>query len=186
MDAVNQILIDTQNHSNIIDARRLNQGEDSLEAVFDRYTRNLALGNLEKFKAKADRYLYIYMHRLEIYDREGAKLLWAYEGEPFVRSKTVEVEIEGIKYMYDQDYRLFREKDNPYNVLNRPNMWFNRNGEYGCYFDRQLGCAAMVQEVRKFQGEGTFPPHITFLKMSEITQKVRKALSNEYYKLKAA
>ncbi|KXH84851.1 hypothetical protein [Chryseobacterium kwangjuense] len=185
VDAVNQILIDTQNHSNIIDARRMNHCEDSLEAVFDRYTRNLALGYPEKFKTSPERYLQIYMHRLEIYDREGAKLLWEYEGEPFMRSITVEVAIEGIKYMYDQDYRLFREKDNPYNVLNRPNMWFNRNGEYGCYFDRQLGCAAMVQEGRQFQREGTFPPHFTFLKMSEITQKVRNALNNAYYKMKA-
>lgn len=88
--------------------------------------------------------------------------------------------------MYDQDYRLFREKDNPYNVLNRPNMWFNRNDEYGFYFDRQLGCAAMNQEVRQFQRKGTFPLHITFLKMSEITEKVRRALNSAYYKMKAA
>lgn len=87
--------------------------------------------------------------------------------------------------MYDQDYRLFREKDNPYNVLNRPNMWFNRNDEYGFYFDRQLGDAAMNQEVRQFQRVGRFPPHITFLKMSEITEKVRNALNNDYYKMKA-
>ncbi|MGE8431499.1 hypothetical protein [Chryseobacterium joostei] len=184
VDALNQQLIDTTDHNNIIDVRRMHHREDGLECIYDTAARNLYSGRLDSAMVNQNRYLKIHLHRLEIYDREGAKILWEYEGEPFMKSKMIEVEIEGIKFLYDQDYRLFREKDNPYNVLNRPNMWFNRDGEYGCYFDRKMGCASMYHEVLKFQREGTFPPHIAFLKMPEIIDKVHKALNTAYYRMK--
>ncbi|AZB26917.1 hypothetical protein EG339_21180 [Chryseobacterium bernardetii] len=168
VDALNYRLIDTQDRNNIISGRNINHCGRELHFHFDEETRNvgeLSCGNKDQYKE-------IHLQQLEIYDREGSRLLWAYVGQMHPRVKAIEVEIAEIKFLYEFQNICFREKENPFNLLTRQDLHLDiNNDQLGFYIDRKLRCPPLCKDLRDHKN-GQQNPDLIFVDTVKIGRSI--------------
>ncbi|WLD24314.1 hypothetical protein NU10_02620 [Flavobacterium dauae] len=170
-DAVNQLLIDTENSTNTISPLEMLPLEDHYECVFDLHTRNIKKDNWRETDNR--RHVYVWLHPLEVYDSEGAKIRDAREGSLLKKNLPV-IDIDGVKFLFDRSKTLLLQKDNPYNRIHKSTMDI-RGGEMGLYFDRQKKVVPFPHEIEALHAQGGLPSHIRFVAVSEINRKINQA-----------
>lgn len=171
VDALKQLLIDTQNRTNTISPLEMLQLEDHYECVFDKQTRNLKLDNWRAIDDQ--RYVYVWLRPLEVYDIEGAKIRQGHEDILIPKNLPV-IDIEGVKFIWDRGRTLLLQKENPYNQIHKSTLDM-RGGEMGIYFDRLKKLVPFPHEINARRTDEKLPPHIRFIPVSEINQKIRLA-----------
>lgn len=171
VDAVKQLLIDTENPNNTISPMEMLSLEDHSEFVFDKQTRNLKPGNW--METDNHRYVLVWLRPLEVYDIEGAKIRDVQEGS-LIQKNLPEINIEGVKFLWDRQHTLLLQKDNPYNQIHKSTMDM-RGGIMGIYFDKHKKIVPFPHEINSRQPDEKLPLHIRFVPSSEINQKIRLA-----------
>lgn len=171
VDALKQLLIDTQDSTNTISPLEMLQLEDHYECVFDKQTRNLKQGNWRE--NDNERYVYVWLRPLEVYDVEGAKIRLGHEDILIPKNLPV-IDIEGVKFVWDLERTLLLQKENPYNQIHKSTMDM-RGSTMGIYFDKHKKLVPFPHEINARQADEKLPPHIRFVSASEINQKIRLA-----------
>lgn len=176
VDAFNCRLIDTQDRNNVISGRHFNHFGRELHFHFDEATRNVG----EPCCGNTDQYKEIHLQQLEIYDREGSRLLWEYVGQMHPSVKAIEVEIAGIKFLYEFQNICFREKENPFNLLTRQDLHLDiNNDQLGFYIDRKLRCPPLCKDLRDHRN-GQKNPDLIFVDTIKIGRSVELARKEKW------
>lgn len=169
VDASQGMLIDTLNSSNHFHIYEMLRLDDHFEMVFDKKTRNLKEGNWTDISG--ERYEYIWLRPLGVYDPEGAKKCLTDEDLLFLKSLPG-VDVEGVKFLWEEESGLLFQEGNPWNIIAK-NDAVQRDTVMGFYFDKEKSLVPFPNEIPSDKAK--LPPSITFVPLSEINLKIRKA-----------
>lgn len=169
VDAKSNVLIDTRNSSNTIHPHEALVLEDHFEIVFDKQTRNLKESDWTNIDD--DRYAYIWLRPLGVYDPEGAKEKRSADDLERLASLPT-IDIEGTKFLWEDRTSLLLQKDNPWNTISRNDLEL-RNGVAGIYFDKEKKVVPFPHEMPS--DKTIIPNHISFVLFSEINKEVLRA-----------
>ena len=177
VDAINGILIDTENKDNTLSTGEMMSLEDHFEFLYDKKNRNI---KWDDWRApRGERYIYLWIRPLEVYDIEGARLRDA-QDSPSTSKKNKdlpEVDIGGTKFFWDDYNTVLKQKDNPYNRIYRCSM-DKRGNVWGLYFDTQKKLSLFPHEIPSYDPTEKLPSHITFIPETEINKKLQKAIND--------
>lgn len=171
VDAVESVLIDTRDKNNTITPMDMLVLDDHTEMLFDKQTRNCKKDNWAV--GNSERYAYVWLHPFEVYDIEGAKIRLGHEGTLIPKNLPV-IDIEGVKFLWDDQRTRLLQRDNPYNQIHKSSMDL-KGGVMGIYFDTQKKVVPFPHEIESHRANGRLPQHIRFVPAAEINQKVQLA-----------
>src|SRR3546814_555828 len=143
VDAVRQLLIDTANVENTISTLDMMMLDDHMELLFDKETRNIKEGNWTE--RDDERYDYVWLRPLEVYDTEGAEILLGHEGQLIPKDMPV-IDVEGVPFLWDKSTSRLLQQDIPWNQVSKSDMQQHDDG-VGFYFDTQIGRASCRERV---------------------------------------
>lgn len=169
VDATRGLLIDTLNSDNHFHIYEMLRLDDHFEMVFDKKTRNLK--ESDWIHITDERYEYLWLRPLGIYDPEGAKKCLTEEDLLFLKDLPI-IDIEGVKFLWEKESSLLFQQDNPWNVIAKNDMK-SQEGKGGFYFDRQKNIVPFPHEMPSDATQ--LPAHIIFIPDSEITQQIQRA-----------
>lgn len=166
VDATQGLLTDTQNRENRIHIYEMLGLDDHFEMVFDKQIRNLK--ETDWNYTDQERYEYIWLRDLGVYDPDGANKNLTKEDILFLKDLPV-IDIEGVKFLWNEQSSRLLQEDNPWNVIAKNDMT-QREGIMGCYFDTQKKWVPFSHELPS--DIRVLPAHISFVPTSEINQKI--------------
>lgn len=167
VDAIRDILIDTEDATNTIHTGQLMQlDDDHYEFVFDRETRKLKAGMwLDRDETKQE---LIWLRALGVYDTEGAKILL--DKHPEWQPKDLPtLEIEGEPFYVVSQYGHIAQVANPFNCIYKMDL------RHGFHFDTEKKWALFPHEVELLEAKGELPPHVRFVDPETIRLNTNKA-----------
>ncbi|MDR6546521.1 hypothetical protein J2810_002580 [Chryseobacterium rhizosphaerae] len=167
-------MIDTKNKDNTLSTGEMMRLEDHFEFLYDKNNRNIKWDDWTA--PRGERYIYLWIRPLEVYDIEGAKLRDA-QNSPSTSNKDKdlpEVNIGGTKFLWDTSNTVLKQKDNPYNRIYRCSMDMRCN-VWGLYFDTQKKLSLFPHEIPSYAPTEKLPSHILFIPETEINKKILKA-----------
>lgn len=170
-DAIREVLIDKENPDNTISTAAMLPQEDHYEFVLDKETRTLKPHNWGDLLN--ERYAYVWIRPLEVYDSEGAKIRIGQE-DGLIPKNLPAIDIDGTKFLWDRENTRLLQKDNPYNQIHKCSFDV-RSGDMGIYFDRKRKMVLFPQETQQFDYNGALPKDIRFVSAAEINRKINRA-----------
>lgn len=170
VDAERYVLTDTQNSNNIITGLDMLWADDHFELLFDKQRRNIKPENWDE--RDGDRYEYVWLRPLEVYDREGADILLGHEGQLIPDDLPV-IDIEGIGFLWDGAHTRLLQKDMPYNQITKNDMQRHDEG-IGFYFDTERKVVPFPHELEQLRKAGNLPAHIRFVHQQDIVRKINE------------
>lgn len=174
VDAVKSVLIDTKDRNNVIRPLDMLVLDTHIEMLFDKVTRNAKWNNWRDMDN--ERYEYVWLRHLEVYDTEGAKIRLGRESALIPKNLPV-IDVEGVKFLCDGQHTRLLQQDNPYNQIHKNDM-VSKEGIMGFYFDTQKNVVPFPHELESVKSNGQLPSHIRFVPASEINRKVTQAENN--------
>jgi hypothetical protein len=174
-DAYKGWFIDTLNPENTIHPLSIIMLEDHLELLFDRHTRNIKASNWREWDD--DRYKHILLHHVEFYDPEGMELAMKESGKNINRDLPV-VEIEGVKFLWDNSLTALRQQDNLWNMI-RMNDYSWDGDVHGFYFDVIRKVVPFRHEIPILKPGIRLPIHLKFIPYVRINEGINTAIKTK-------
>src|SRR5690606_2154266 len=119
VDAVNSELTDTRNPNNKIHLLDMIILSDHLELLFDKKIRNVKTGSWDA--GDDDRYAYVWLRPMPVYDVEGAKILVAKDVQQLPENLPV-INIDGTRFLWHRQGTELLQEDNPFNQIHKCTM----------------------------------------------------------------
>ncbi|UIR57843.1 hypothetical protein LZQ00_08475 [Sphingobacterium sp. SRCM116780] len=181
VDSLHDILIDTADKNNTIHVLEMMVLEDHYEMLFDKVNRNLKEYNwLER---DDNRYEYIWLHPLEIYDPEGAKI--ALERSNVNLERFPVIDIAGIPFLWNQQRSCLMLCENPFNRIHKCSYTTSDNGTWGIYIDTDKKVLPFPYELEALKSKnGNLPAHIKFVDISQINNQINAMKNKQAIPLK--
>lgn len=168
-DALRGMLIDKENKDNTLSTTDMLRLEDHYEFVFDKQTRSLKPHNWGD--VLNERYAYVWLRHLEVYDIEGASIRLGHEGS-LMPENLPAIDMDGTEFLWDRQRTRLLQKDNPYNQIHKCSFDV-RGGEMGIYFDRNRKVVVFPHEMEKLQQNDRLSTDIRFIPAAEINKKIK-------------
>src|SRR5690606_2272197 len=133
----------------------------------DKKLRNVKIGSWDA--GDDDRYAYVWLRPMPVYDEEGAKILVAKDVQQLPENLPV-INIDGTRFLWHRQGTELLQEDNPFNQIHKCTMDI-RKREMGVDFDREKKIVPFPHEIDRLQIDGELPSHIRFVSTSEIDRK---------------
>ncbi|MBT2621887.1 hypothetical protein [Chryseobacterium sp. ISL-6] len=166
VDATCGLLTDTLNGANSIHIYEMLMLDSHFEMVFDKHTRNLKESDWTNIED--ERYAYLWLRPLGVYDPDGAKEKLTEEDLHFLKNLPV-IDIEGVNFLWEKQTGHLFQQENPWNMIAK-NDAVQSEGVTGFYFDTNKKVVPFPHELPS--AKGMLPAHISFIPVSKINQKI--------------